>query len=91
VAAAETVQPAKFIQELSSALEAVRVEPPRQQALSKAKAGLLNSFVFNFASTYSQLQRTLVYQLLGLPPVSMVNKQFFALQLFPNCLFCKQS
>eukprot|EP00882_Tetradesmus_deserticola_P031586 GHRQ01035726.1.p1 GENE.GHRQ01035726.1~~GHRQ01035726.1.p1 ORF type:complete len:207 (+),score=74.32 GHRQ01035726.1:199-819(+) len=68
VAAAETVQPARFIQELSSVLSAVREEPPTQQALSKAKAGLLNSFVFNFASTYSQLQRTLVFQLLGLPP-----------------------
>eukprot|EP00882_Tetradesmus_deserticola_P023743 GHRQ01025853.1.p1 GENE.GHRQ01025853.1~~GHRQ01025853.1.p1 ORF type:complete len:298 (+),score=135.34 GHRQ01025853.1:189-1082(+) len=70
VAAAETVQPARFIQELSSVLSSVREQPPTQQALSKAKAGLLNSFVFNFASTYSQLQRTLVFQLLGLPPVS---------------------
>jgi hypothetical protein len=59
------------LQELSSVLSSVRVEPPTQQALSKAKSGLLNSFVFNFASCYSQLQRTLVYQLLGLPPVSM--------------------
>ncbi|WIA12269.1 hypothetical protein OEZ85_012331 [Tetradesmus obliquus] len=67
VAAAETVQPAKFIQELSGVLASVRVEPPTQQALDKARAGLLNSFVFNFASSYSQLQRTLVYQLLGLP------------------------
>jgi hypothetical protein len=59
------------LQELSSVLSSVRVEPATQQALSKAKSGLLNSFVFNFASSYSQLQRTLVYQLLGLPPVSM--------------------
>ncbi|KAF6251715.1 Metalloenzyme, LuxS/M16 peptidase-like protein [Scenedesmus sp. NREL 46B-D3] len=72
LAAAETVQPARFIQELSSVLTSVRVEPPTQQALLKAKAGLLNSFVFNFASSYSQLQRTLVFQLLGLPPVSPV-------------------
>jgi predicted Zn-dependent peptidase len=53
-------------------LSSVRVEPPTQQALSKAKSGLLNSFVFNFASSSSQLQRTLFYQLLGLPSVSVV-------------------
>jgi hypothetical protein len=57
------------LQELSGVLDSVRVEPPTQQALTKARAGLLNSFVFNFASSYAQLQRTLVYQLLGLPQV----------------------
>lgn len=59
------------LQELSGVLASVRVEPPTQQALDKARAGLLNSFVFNFASSYSQLQRTLVYQLLGLPQVRL--------------------
>lgn len=39
--------------------------PPAE--LARAKAGLLNSFVFNFASSASQLQRVLVYRLLGLP------------------------
>lgn len=34
-----------------------------------AREETLNSFVFNFASTASQLQRRLVYDLVGLPPV----------------------
>lgn len=50
-------------------LSSVRQTAPNPEQLAKAKAGLLNSFVFNFASSYSQLQRTLVYQLLGLPQV----------------------
>lgn len=42
-------------------------EPPSQQVLDTAKAQTLNSFVFNFASTNTQLQRILIYSLLGLP------------------------
>ena len=37
--------------------------------MAAAQAETLNSFVFNFASTSSQLQRRLVYALVGLPPV----------------------
>ena len=40
---------------------------PTQKVLDTAKAQTLNSFVFNFASTTTQLQRVLIYSLLGLP------------------------
>lgn len=42
-------------------------EAPTQKILDTAKAQTLNSFVFNFASTTTQLQRALIYSLLGLP------------------------
>ena len=45
----------------------VRNEAPTQKVLDTAKAQTLNSFVFNFASTTTQLQRVLIYSLLGLP------------------------
>ena len=48
-------------------LQDVRTEAPSQKILDTAKAQTLNSFVFNFASTSTQLQRILIYSLLGLP------------------------
>lgn len=48
-------------------MQDVRDEAPTQKVLDTAKAQTLNSFVFNFASTTTQLQRVLVYSLLGLP------------------------
>ena len=48
-------------------LQDVRDEAPSQKVLDTAKAQTLNSFVFNFASTTTQLQRILIYSLLGLP------------------------
>lgn len=48
-------------------LQDLRTEAPTQKVLDTAKAQTLNSFVFNFASTTTQLQRILVYSLLGLP------------------------
>lgn len=48
-------------------LQDVRNEAPSQKVLDTAKAQTLNSFVFNFASTTTQLQRILIYSLLGLP------------------------
>ena len=43
--------------------------PPSDEEVALAKAQTINSFVFNFASTGSQLQRRLVYDLEGLPEV----------------------
>ena len=43
--------------------------PPSDEEVALAKAQTINSFVFNFASTGSQLQRRLVYDLVGLPEV----------------------
>lgn len=48
-------------------MQDVRNEAPTQKVLDTAKAQTLNSFVFNFASTTTQLQRVLIYSLLGLP------------------------
>ena len=48
-------------------MQDVRNEAPTQKVLDTAKAQTLNSFVFNFASTTTQLQRILIYSLLGLP------------------------
>ena len=50
-----------------NSMQDLRTEAPTQKALETAKAQTLNSFVFNFASTNTQLQRILVYSLLGLP------------------------
>lgn len=48
-------------------MQDIRKEAPSQKVLDTAKAQTLNSFVFNFASTNTQLQRILIYSLLGLP------------------------
>ena len=48
-------------------IQDVRNEAPSQKVLDTAKAQTLNSFVFNFASTNTQLQRVLIYSLLNLP------------------------
>ena len=48
-------------------MQDVRTEAPSQKVLDTAKAQTLNSFVFNFASTSTQVQRILIYSLLGLP------------------------
>ena len=50
-------------------LQAAREEAPPSTALATAKAQTMNSFVFNFASSGAQLQRRLIYTLLGVPKV----------------------
>ncbi|KAL3137574.1 hypothetical protein ABBQ38_004857 [Trebouxia sp. C0009 RCD-2024] len=67
VAGGDTAKPAEFLTALRRVLQDLRTEAPTQKALETAKAQTLNSFVFNFASTNTQLQRILVYSLLGLP------------------------
>ncbi len=42
---------------------------PTEEEIDSAKAETLNSFIFNFASTNAQMQRTVIYALLGLPEV----------------------
>ena len=54
-------------EELVDVLQDVTKQPPSQKVLDTAKAQTLNSFVFNFANTNTQLQRILIYTLLGLP------------------------
>ena len=43
--------------------------PPTEEEVELAKAQTINSFVFNFVNSTAQLQRRLVYSLIGLPPV----------------------
>ena len=63
-------------------LQAARQTAPTDEEVAAAQAETLNSFVFNFASTSSQLQRRLVYALVGLPPVR------FLLPAAPVMLAC---
>lgn len=56
-------------------LQAAREEAPPSTALATAKAQTMNSFVFNFASSGAQLQRRLIYTLLGVPKVGMPRQQ----------------
>jgi hypothetical protein len=44
-----------------------------------AKQETVNSFVFNFASPAQQLQRALVYTLLGVSPVGLTWQRLHAL------------
>ncbi len=68
-AGGQTSLPGDFLRSLRSLLSAAAASPPSAAELSAAKAETLNSFAFNFSSTSSQLQRILVYDLLGLPQV----------------------
>lgn len=67
VAGGETAKPVEFLAALQRVLQDIRQEAPSQKVLDTAKAQTLNSFVFNFASSNTQLQRILIYSLLGLP------------------------
>lgn len=54
---------------LRKVLETATQEAPTSKQVEAAKNEALNSFVFNFASSSSQLSRLLIYELLGLPQV----------------------
>ena len=63
--------PGDFLKSLRVLLARAAAEAPAASELDTAKQETLNSFVFNFASPASQLQRILAYDLLGLPQVRM--------------------
>ncbi|PNH03840.1 hypothetical protein TSOC_010067 [Tetrabaena socialis] len=67
VAGGQTSAPGDFLRSLRALLAAAAAEPPPAAELEAAKSETLNSFAFNFASNANQLQRILVYDLLGLP------------------------
>ncbi|KXZ52708.1 hypothetical protein GPECTOR_8g103 [Gonium pectorale] len=67
LAGGQTSAPGEFLRSLRQLLARAASDPPSEAELEAAKAETLNSFAFNFASTSSQLQRILVYDLLGLP------------------------
>ncbi|KAG2498991.1 hypothetical protein HYH03_003177 [Edaphochlamys debaryana] len=66
-AGGQTSSPGEFLRSLRSLLASAAADPPSEAELEAAKAETLNSFAFNFSSTPYQLQRILVYDLLGLP------------------------
>ncbi|GLI58631.1 hypothetical protein VaNZ11_000366 [Volvox africanus] len=67
VAGGQTSSPGEFLRSLRQLLARAAAAAPSVQELEAAKAETLNSFAFNFSSTSNQLQRILVYDLLGLP------------------------
>lgn len=67
IAGGQTSAPGDFLKSLRTLLASAAAEAPPVSDLDTAKQETLNSFVFNFASPASQLQRILAYDLLGLP------------------------
>jgi hypothetical protein len=61
---------------------------PTEEEVARAQSETLNSFVFNFASTNAQMQRVLIYALLGLPDVRTPAK---TLKQTPKRLFSSAS
>lgn len=67
VAGGETAAPAQLLSAMRTVLQEARDEVPTDEEVAVAQEETVNSFVFNFASTTSQLQRRLVYDVIGLP------------------------
>lgn len=69
---------------LASAADA----PPPPERLARAKQERLNSFVFNFATLPSQLQRAAAYELLGVPQVRLdrCSEPHAGVNRFNSCL-----
>ncbi|KAJ7524747.1 hypothetical protein O6H91_17G019100 [Diphasiastrum complanatum] len=55
-----------FIQAIKKVLAAVIQDAPDSDRLDQAKAAALNSFVFNFSDSGSQLARVMSYELFGI-------------------------
>ncbi|BDA43216.1 Uncharacterized zinc protease-like protein y4wB [Coccomyxa sp. Obi] len=66
-AGGSTARPAEFLDQLQRVLKEATEVLPTEEEIASAKAETLNSFIFNFASTNAQMQRTVIYALLGLP------------------------
>ncbi|CAD7694958.1 unnamed protein product, partial [Ostreobium quekettii] len=62
-----TLEPMEFLSGARSILEMATETAPTDAELERAKSEAVNSFVFNFASTGAQLNRALVYDVMGLP------------------------
>lgn len=56
----------QFIGSVERVLQSVTVQPPSEEDLSKAKEGIINSFVFNFVDSGVQLSRLMTYELFGI-------------------------
>jgi zinc protease len=67
IAYAETVKPAETVAAMQSVFHALLAQPLADSVVEGKKQERLNNFVFQFASKASQLQRKVVYDMLGLP------------------------
>eukprot|EP00798_Chlamydomonas_sp_ICE-L_P023989 gene23989-9565_t len=67
LASSGTSSPAELLTALRRVLGASRSELVPLEEVDRARARSLNSFVFNFASSASQMQRIIAYDLLGIP------------------------
>ena len=67
VAYAETAKPAETITAIQKVLQDVLDKPLPEDVVASKKQERLNSFVFQFASKASQLQRKVIYDIIGLP------------------------
>lgn len=67
IAFAETARPADAITGIQAVLSDLAVRELPSEVIERKKAERLNSFVFRFASKSAQLQRMVVYDILGLP------------------------
>lgn len=56
----------QFIGSVERVLQSVTQRPPSEEVLSKAKEGIINSFVFNFVDSGVQLSRLMTYELFGI-------------------------
>ena len=63
--------------------EATEVAPTERE-VALAKSEMLNSFVFNFASTNTQMQRVAAYALLGIPEVCPTPGSHKDLESYPD-------
>ncbi|CAL5221100.1 g3232 [Coccomyxa viridis] len=66
-AGGNTAAPAQFLEQLQRVLQEATEVAPTEREVALAKSEMLNSFVFNFASTNTQMQRVAAYALLGIP------------------------
>eukprot|EP01025_Chloroclados_australasicus_P042247 TRINITY_DN44967_c0_g1_i2.p1 TRINITY_DN44967_c0_g1~~TRINITY_DN44967_c0_g1_i2.p1 ORF type:complete len:544 (-),score=59.37 TRINITY_DN44967_c0_g1_i2:380-1990(-) len=65
----------KFMKQVKNVLDDILQSPPDPVMLEKAKNKAANTFVFNFASSRQQLQRLMVYNILGLPEDYLIEYQ----------------
>ena len=70
---------------MTQTLQETLKAPPTEEEVALAKAQTINSFVFNFASSSAQLQRRLVYSLVGLPQVRPCSRPASSARSSPGC------
>lgn len=67
LAYAETAKPAETIANMQRVFNDILAQPIPEERIERKKQERLNSFVFTYASKAAQLQRKVLYDLVGLP------------------------